>query len=503
MNGAQRAQSEAPALGYGDYLRFSRLVEARYGLNFPEKRLPDLELGVRRAFAESTCSDLESFYALLQDPDSGSLHLQRLINALTVGESHFFRDAGQFDVLFQVALPEIIARRRALRTLRIWSAGCAGGEEPYSIAIALRELLPDVDEWAITILATDVNTEALARARQGLYSEWAFREARARQLRGRYFRPVDKHYELAPGVRRMVTFAALNLAEGEYPSIKTNTTFMDLILCRNVTIYFTPDITRSVAARFYDALTDGGWLVVGHSEHSLQTYRQFQTRSYPHAILYQRAGQPSAVTENLPVFSPPVVLPTPASLPPALEPVVVAAPTEDPLDVTLARAIELLEYGHSEQARDLLLGVHVSRTRDFAAVQALLGRAYANLGDWDAAERCCREAIRLDRLASPPYYTLALVLQHQGQIDAAISMMKKALYLDREFVLGHFGLADLYRSKGQLAQALKALDNAGRLLAEYPAEALVPDSGGITAANLRDTIIRQQQRWGMETVSLR
>ncbi|MFB0546913.1 MAG: CheR family methyltransferase [Anaerolineae bacterium] len=124
-----------------------------------------------------------------------------------------------------------------MRTLRIWSAGCASGEEPYSIAMVLRQLLPDVDEWAITILATDVNTEALDRARKAVYGDWAFREERARQWRRRYFRPRGKRHELIPEVRRMVTFAQLNLTENSYPAYETNTTFMDMILCRNVMIY--------------------------------------------------------------------------------------------------------------------------------------------------------------------------------------------------------------------------------------------------------------------------
>jgi len=208
-----RAKKTLPTLGYGDYLRFSRLVHERYALNFPEKRRADLEQGVRQAFAASTCEDLDEYYRLLLDPDHGAVHLQRLVNALTIGESHFFRNRGQFDALYHEVLPEIIERRRSLRTLRIWSAGCAGGQEPYSIAILLRELLPDVDDWAITILATDVNTKALDRARKGLYSEWAFREDRAKRWRYRYFQQIGKRFQIHSDIRQMVTFKQLNLAQ--------------------------------------------------------------------------------------------------------------------------------------------------------------------------------------------------------------------------------------------------------------------------------------------------
>src|SRR5512133_3740411 len=147
----------ALSLSYGDYLRFCRLMEDRFGLTFPEKRRMELEIGVRRAFAASTCADLNSYFDMLADPANGALELERLVNNLTVGETHFFRDAGQFDALANRVLPELIERRRATRTLRIWSAGCASGEEPFSVAILLRELLPDIHTWAITMLATDIN----------------------------------------------------------------------------------------------------------------------------------------------------------------------------------------------------------------------------------------------------------------------------------------------------------------------------------------------------------
>jgi chemotaxis protein methyltransferase CheR len=513
-----RSPKTVPSLGYGDYVRLSKLLEARFGLHFPEKRRAELELGVRHAYAASTCTGMGDYYRLLQTPADGAMEMQRLINALTVSETHFFRDAAQFDALYSRVLPQIIERRRAARTLRIWSAGCASGEEPYSIAMVLRELLPDVDEWAITILGTDINTESLDRARKAVYSDWAFREERARQWRARYFRPKGNRHELTSEVRRMVTFVQLNLAEDGYPAYETNTMFMDLILCRNVTIYFTESVTRKVIERLYDALVDGGWLVVGHSEPSLITYCRFQVRNYPGAILYQRTGQPivSPWDWDWPATSPagvdkgrrqgsdmPVSLPTPVPAPINVQPTPPAgagrcSPEDgDPLE----RAQEVLEYGRSEEARDLLLKLVRSRP-EHAPASALLGQAYANLGHWEKAEHWCREAIRSDKLALEAYYTLALVLQHRKQLDQAITVMKKVVYIDRHNVLGHFGLADLYRSSGQLPQALKSLDNARRLLNGRAGEELIPGSGGITVGSLRETIIRQQQQWSAKASGL-
>jgi chemotaxis protein methyltransferase CheR len=519
-------QKAVPSLGYGDYLRFSDLVHVQFGLSFTERRRGDLERGIRQAFAASTCANLNEYYHLLQDKSNGAVERERLVNALTVSETHFFRNAGHFDALFTHVLPKVIERRRTLRTLRIWSAGSASGEEPYSIAMMLRILLPDVDEWSITILGTDVNTESLDRARKGLYGEWAFREERAKQWRPQFFRFRNKRYELSEKVRNMVTFTQLNLKKDSYPAYETNTTLMDLILCRNVTIYFSEHVTRQIISRFYDALVDGGWLVVGHSEHTLGTYRRFQAHSFPGAIIYQRTGQPTVwpkdwewlvgsdtstshtpqVTQATPIPGIPAIrasesesktAPEPAkdAQPiPAPEPAADAArETEDPVE----RAAELLEYGHSAKARELLIETSKQRP-DHEPIYTLLGQACANLGHWEEAEQWCQRAVALNRLALRAYYTLALTLQHQGRLDDAIAAMKKVVYIDRNNILGHFGLADLYRCKEQLPQALKSLDNARRLLSTRAEEELIPGSGGITTGRLRQTVIRQQQQWEAE-----
>ncbi|MBN1954090.1 MAG: tetratricopeptide repeat protein [Anaerolineae bacterium] len=486
------------SLGYGDYLRFAHLVQDYFGLYFSEKRRPELEQGVRRAFAASICADLGEYYRLLQDPVVGAVHREQLVNALTVCETHFFRNETQCDALCRHVLPEIIDCRRHLRTLRVWSAGCASGEEPYSIAMLLRDLLPDVDQWSVTILGTDVNTEALDRARRGVYSHWAFREKRAKEWRSRFFRQEGSRWALQDEVKRMVTFAPLNLAEGHYPSYETNTRFLDLILCRNVTIYFTETVTRQVVARFYEALLDGGWLVVGHAEHSLTIYQQFQAHNFPGAILYQRTGQPVLPAQDWPLpgeapAAPPARVQVPAAPQRAAAPAPLPAPLPQEGD-PVEQAREWLDYGRSEEARVLLERVVAADPRR-AEAWMLLGQACANLGRWEDAEEWCRKAVELDTLALPAYYALALVLQHQGRVGEAIEAMKKVVYIDRDHVLAHFGLADLYHDNGQLPQALKSLDNARRLLEGQAEGSLIPGSGGVTVERLKETVVRQQQQW--------
>src|SRR3990170_1598225 len=220
---------------------------------------------------------------------------RHLASHLTVGETYFFRDHALFEALEKQILPSLIAARRAqgLLQLRLWSAGCATGEEPYSLAILLDRLLPDRSRWALTILATDINLEALHVAQRGVYRQWSFRNT-PEWVRTRYFHHRDgETFEAAPDIRQTVVFAPLNLNDGSYPSVVTNTVAMDLIFCRNVLMYFTPQAQRASVARLQGALVTGGWLVVSPAEASAALLRPLVPVQCSGAILYHKENAES------------------------------------------------------------------------------------------------------------------------------------------------------------------------------------------------------------------
>ena len=523
-----------PQLSEAYYLLFRELVLEVSGLYFPEKKRISLEAGVLRSFREaSQALDLDSYYRMLRRGDYPA-ELERLINALTVNETYFFRDEAQFKALREQILPALITRKRAIATaigpgiqpqLRIWCAGCASGEEPYSVAMLLKELLPDLATWQILILGTDINRETLVSAQQGNYSDWSFREAQARLVQPVYFNfePATKRYQLAEEIRSMVHFAPLNLVRNEFPAISTNTTNMDLILCRNVTIYFTPQMTQQVINGFYEALVEEGWLVVGHAEPSQEIYQAFQAHLLPGTLVYQkrRLGQEWLAPLNGQGVAPATEMklsPAPASaaegapaLPKANDPSGEkpgwpgaaenrsGSRPQEPRDDRGSRppagrdcaavCRQLLNEGQIEAAISMLLQ-QVEVTPDVAALYALLCRAYANIGNWDEARRWGQEALKLDNLLSEVYYTLALVYEHQQQPEVAIAMLKKVIYLDWEAPLPHFHLAMLYQEIGRPDEAQQSWQKVVALLNKWPPEKVVPDSGGETAQNLLRTAQR-------------
>ncbi|MBI4458741.1 MAG: protein-glutamate O-methyltransferase CheR, partial [Acidobacteria bacterium] len=235
----------------------SDFVAGQMGLHFPPERWRDLERGIGSAAREFGFSDADSFAQWLLTSPLTRNRVEVLASHLTVGETYFFRDRRAFELLEDQILPELIRSRRGTeQRLRIWSAGCATGEEPYSIAILLHKLIADLERWNITLLATDINPRFLHKARSGEYGEWSFRDA-PHWLRERYFKKTEgDRFRIAPFIQKLVLFSHLNLAEDAYPSLSNDTNAIDVIFCRNVLMYFTPERQKRVAENFHRTLVD-------------------------------------------------------------------------------------------------------------------------------------------------------------------------------------------------------------------------------------------------------
>ena len=212
-----------------------------------------------------------------------------LADHFTVGETYFFRENQALDVFTERILPPLVqARQHSTRSLRIWSAACCTGEEPYSLAILLSSRIPNIQDWQVTIIGTDINSRFLQKANAGVYSEWSFRTTPL-HLRERYFqRTKNGNFAILPEIRRMVRFSQLNLVEGTYPSFLNNTNDIDVIFCRNVFIYFSPAHIYTVVANFHRALVDGGWLIVSPSETAYLPPSLFEPHSFPGTIVHQK-----------------------------------------------------------------------------------------------------------------------------------------------------------------------------------------------------------------------
>lgn len=464
-----------------DYERFRDLLLKRSGLHFPQPKRRDLEIGLRHAMRDANATDLDSFYQHLATGKTTDLSWENLIQHITIGETYFFRNAPHYIALRDHVLPELIAQRRrsGLHMIRMWSAGCATGEEPYSLAILLRHLLPDVDNWHIMILGTDINRESLMTAQRGVYRSWSFRAETPESVKNVYFQRRGDQYELIPDVRNMVTFAYLNLVRPFYPAVENHTIGLDLIMCRNVAIYFDRETTRVMIERFYQALLDGGWLILGHSEtlpDGMDKY--FRTHRFAGTTVYQKTP---------PTRAHPVKRPARRGAPTAPAAETEPAPAPAPPD-RFQLALALADTGHPNRAREQLLLLLNENPRHAEACW-LMGRIHADQTQWSDAESWLKQATRIDPLMAQAYYLLGLIYEQQEDAKQAITAYKRALYADRHFILGHFSLANLYANLNMTREARRHWLNAAELLYRHEPDDIIPHSDGLTVRRLLPVVL--------------
>lgn len=470
--------------------QLSERVDAQMGLHFPPERWRDLETGIQAAARESGAADATAYAHDLLAARLTQRQIDELAHALTIGETYFFRDPSSLKVLNDTVLPELIrSRRGTTRRLRIWSAGCCTGEEAYSIAIMLERLLPDFDQWQVTLLATDINARFLKKAVDGVYGEWSFRGAPDWLKKGYFKQVAPRQFAILPRIRERVTFAYLNLGQDVYPSLDTNTNAMDLILCRNVLIYFSPERAATVARNFHHALVTNGWLVVSAVETFTTLRNYFVANTFEGAILYRKKAEAAAAPEPVAAsLAPPVQgeIREPA-VQPAATPIRREANAKEKAINSYDMAVALFERGRYVEAA-ASLAPSAGSTAPNVASATLLARVYANLGELAEARRWAERAIAADRTDAASHYLCAMILEEQNLVADAFVSLQRTLYLAPGFVLAHFALGNLTLRQGKHAESARHFNNALDFLKNYGDDAVLPDSDGMAAGRLREMI---------------
>ncbi len=476
-------------------------------MNFTDRRRHDLEKNVADAVARSEYKDMAAYYHILVETSTDSRIWEDLLHGLIVSETYFFRDIPQMNALRDHILPELFRRHHRDRRIRIWSAGCSSGEESYTLAMLICQLLPDIARWNILILATDLNPENLAKARIGRYRETSFRQTDP-ETRERFFTQQAGLYEINPHIRNMVTFAYLNLAENTYPSLTTNTNAMDLILCRNVAIYLKEDVLREMSLRFHRCLTPDGWFIVGASEAGSALCDPFIYWDSPGTVLYRKGiaspHQPgrlgkkpdgeSCPKSHLSVPTEPFSVPARHAVPPAVSASLlpVAPPAScEPSDL-YQKGLVLMREGNYEGAIKQFQGIS-EKDDMYVSACCRIAQAHANRGRLKAAVSSCEEALRRNPLIAGPHYLMGLICQEAGDAEKAVGELKKAIYLDPDFVLAHFSLAVIFRRKGDFQDGMRHRTLALRLAEEMAPETILPEGSGLTAARLITMIQEMNQ----------
>lgn len=424
-------------------------IENEIGLHFPPGQRRDLQRGLDAAAARLGLPDARACAQWLLQGRAGARGREVLAECLGIRETYFFRDPPFFGQLAdEVLAPLIEARCNTTRHLRLWSAGCATGEEPYSLAMLIASLLPDWRQWDIAILATDLNAAALERGRAGTYGPWSVR-GRVPEPAAPYLLPrAGGRHEVHEEIRRMVQFEHLNLVTaGAFPASARG---IDLIVCRNVLMYFSPHRRGAVLCRLRGALADDGWLVTNPVEIPA-TGVEGMTVAISRGLVALRRGAARAEVPSRRAGASPVALAQAARAP-------AAAPT-----------------GRS-RAGEVPPAAASAGDRPTPAAAA---------GDREAA---CRRAMRADKLDPQWPYLLSCILSERGADDEAAAALQRTLYLAPDHVLAHFNLGSIAARQGRAAASRRHFAAALGRLSLCPPDEVVPGSGGMTARELARVI---------------
>lgn len=393
----------------------------------------------------------EAYVELLERGDGDEW--RRFEEAITIGETYFFRYPDHFAALREKVLPKLIAARRDVRALRIWSIGCSNGAEPYSVAILLRGLLGDeVDGWRIALIGGDISEKALSAARSGRYNAWALRTMPPED-RERYFHADGSTFVLKREFRTMVRFERQNILDLLSPTAPLEWSGFDLILCRNVLIYFSPRQALEIVGALRRCVAPDGALFLGHAEAMLASHQPL-------------LGAPDAAG-----------LPTEFSLavqPPVAEPIAYVPPVMPPLPKWMTQPMPRSQALRQDDPDDI------------ATLQQL-----ADAGAYEEAGRLCAQMLGRDPTSARLHYYSAVLQQVSDDLAGAEASLRRALYLDRSFVVAHHRLGMLLLALGRTGEARRALQTAVQLSGAAAPDAELAEGRGVSAGELREAAQEQ------------
>jgi chemotaxis protein methyltransferase CheR len=431
----------------------SRYITERSGIGFDDRKKEQLAQIVKTRCKALGLDRMGAYDALLRASGPRGGEFNTLMDMLTIQESCFFRHRAQFDALRRFCLPAMMQQKGYNHRINIWSAGCANGEEAYSIAMLVRDLIPDKPETRVFIKGTDISERALESAREGIYSRRAVR-ALSPGVLVRYFKREGERFLLVPEIRDMVAFEWLNLSEG--PFSHESMPVWDIIFCRNVVIYFTKEHSRQLMKHFFAGMAEGGFLFAGSSETIRYLNEDFVPIQVEDAFIYQKPlwgekpARRRAMRPQKDAPARPPVLPlkkeTPSRVGPKSKrpgmPLPVPSrqdqkfsgdeaqrPARDPLDARLSLAGQLADKGETLEAVALI-----------------------------------DEVIRQDPLRVKAYFMLALICRNAGDTDQAAQYLKKVIYLEPENPLAHLHLGDVFKASYRKAHAVREYTNVISLL---------------------------------------
>lgn len=509
---------------------FCDFVTDLMGLYYPQEGWNELERKLQSMAKALKFNQVADCIKWIMQSTSYKEKIAILSHYLTTGETYFFRDPSLMRVLENKILPHLIEIHKTKdRQLRIWSAACCSGEEPYSIAILLRRMIPNFQEWNIKIIGSDINPRFLQKAEIAEYKEWSFR-ATPKEMRNSYFtKKAEGVYLLNADIKNMVKFVQLNLIENDYPSITNDFNQMDLILCNNVLIYFSPLQIKNVVRQLSDTLVERGYLVVSaievpyiHDVNLISTKYEETTvfkkdSRFTHTKLdeliaepshsiftplsYSSSKAPSPLPANITVELPAFINPSQSSL--EFDFGQVSVPAKDQFKETTVKQKkkehkkqEIVSYQHllkqyqeGEYPKVIRVLEQLLVNQELNSEEfLLLAKSHLHIKNEQAALQYCKKALEKNKLNPHLYYIEAHILQEMNELTEASHALKRALYLDPKFVMAHFRLGNLMLEQQKPKEAFRHFRNVLDLLQHDQSHTSIPGEEMFSAQELKEIV---------------
>ncbi len=444
---------------YDIFSKYKNLLSKEAGLSFHYDRSEELKKNIlKRMEIVGNFKNFNDYFFYINDKNLGALEFKNLLDSLTIGETYFFRNEAQFEVFTTTVLPKLIEKKisQDKPSLKIWSAGCSTGEEPYTLAMVLHHHLPHFKNWDISILATDINRDYLKKAKEGVYKKRAIEEIPAAYL-GSYFIQQEENYILSDVIKKMVNFEYHNLVSDPYflPAMQE----IDILFCRNVLIYFDSKTVKDVVQKLAESLKKEGYLFLGHSESLWKISTDFTSIQFPQTFIYQKR-KAERHEEEIPPHIPLPEIHLTADFkkeekrwPSSIQEIEILFKEGE-------RAFEKKEYGRALEYFEKILKQSEKHLKTLMAKAAIL----ANQQKYKEAIFLLEKVIEEDNLFKEAYYLKGVLHEKCNQIDEAIKAFQKVLYLEPHFSVCYFHLGNLYRFQNKKNLSKKAFENCMSLI---------------------------------------
>ena len=520
------------------------LISKHIGFHIKVKDYHTLEVKIAERIKILKLVSIGEYYNLLKDsiePDSSNISPQNLYKGsqewntlakiITNGESFFFRDRGQFNLLQETIIPQLLAKKREASdfNLKIWSSGCSTGQEPYSLAILLDQIITDISQWNITVIGTDINQDFLNKARTGVYQDWSFRLTDG-AFKKNYFTFQKNGWQINHKIQRMVRFYYDNIVQEQVLPIPCHE--IDLILCRNVFIYFEKHSVAKGINKFYSALNSGGYLMTGHAELQGIALNGFKILSFPESIIYQKTDkenidngvasvqsyiniesieQDSTANnflkylhlessdiffdnwddtssnilnkKNLEKIN---ILPAKSqNKPNSLD------NKQELATKNLVSNLEtLLESGQYDKVIEQGKNITEPQTNHHL-IYHLMAQAYANQNNLEQAELYCKKVLDIDSIFVPTLYLSAQIAESQDDLKKTKEILKRIIYLEPSSIMAYLELGAVYTKEHDFTRASKMYQTAYEILQDFPLDKTFDYQGIVTVRELINYVERK------------